>query len=38
VSLAAHIKDVINRFIHTGSVNKRDSTGRLPESEEAVED
>jgi hypothetical protein len=34
----AHIKDVINRFVQTGSANKRKSIGRLPECEEVLED
>jgi hypothetical protein len=32
-----HIKDVINRFVQAGNTNKGKTTGRLPKSEEAVE-
>jgi hypothetical protein len=32
-----HIRDVINRFVQTRSVNKGKSTARFPESEEPVE-
>ena len=37
-SLEAHIKDVINRFVRTGSVNKEKSRGRRSVSEELVDD
>ena len=37
-SLGAHIRDVINRFVRTGSVNKGKSPGRRSESEEVVDD
>ena len=35
-SLEAHITDVINRFVRTGSVDKRKSPGRPSVSEEVV--
>jgi hypothetical protein len=34
----AHITDAINTSVWTGNVNKGNSIGKLPESEEAVED
>jgi hypothetical protein len=37
-SLKAHIRTVINRFIQTGNVNEKKSTGRPQISEEIVED
>jgi hypothetical protein len=38
ISLVVYIRDVINRFVQAGSVNKVKSSGRLPQSEQAVED
>jgi hypothetical protein len=38
MSLVVYIRDVINRFVQAGSVNKVKSSGRLPQSEQAVED
>ncbi|KAJ3659446.1 hypothetical protein Zmor_011135 [Zophobas morio] len=37
-SLEAHITDIINRFVRTGSVCKRKSRGRSSVSEEVVDD
>ncbi|KAJ3650158.1 hypothetical protein Zmor_021863 [Zophobas morio] len=37
-SLEAHIRDVINRFVRTGNVNKGKSSGRPAVSEEVVDD
>ena len=37
-SLEAHIRDVINRFVGTGSVNRGKSPGRPSVSEEVVDD
>ena len=37
-SLEVHIRDVINRFVRTGSVNKEKSRGRPSVSEEVVDD
>mgnify|MGYP005985839749 CR=1 FL=1 len=37
-SLEAHIRDVINSFVRTGSVDKRKSPGRPSISEEVVDD
>ena len=37
-SLEIHIRDVINRFVRTGSVDKRKSPGRPSVSEEVVDD
>ncbi|KAJ3643622.1 hypothetical protein Zmor_026323 [Zophobas morio] len=37
-SLEAHIRDVINRFVRTGNVNKGKSSGRTAVSEEVVDD
>ena len=37
-SLEAHIRDVINRFVRSGSVNKGKSPGRAAISEEVVDD
>jgi hypothetical protein len=34
----ADIKNIINRFVQAGSVNKRKSIRRFPESEGPVED
>jgi hypothetical protein len=36
--LVVYIRDVVNRFVQAGSVNKVKSSGRLPQSEQAVED
>jgi hypothetical protein len=38
MSLVVYIRDVINRFVQAGSVNKVKSSGRLPQSEQAAED
>ena len=37
-SLEGHIRDVINRFVRTGSVHKEKSCGRPLVSEEVVDD
>ena len=37
-SLKVYIRDVINRFVRTGSVNKRKSPGRPSVSDEVVDD
>ena len=37
-SLEAHIRDVINRFVRTGSLNKEKSRGRLSVSEQVVDE
>ena len=37
-SLGAHIRDVINRFVRTSSVEKGKSSGKYSESEEVVDD
>ena len=36
-SLEAHIRDVINRFVRTGSVNKRKSLGKPSVIEQVVD-
>jgi hypothetical protein len=36
-SLVVHIRDVVDRFVQAESVNKLKSTGRVPESKEAVD-
>ena len=38
ISLAAHIRDVINIFVRTGCVNKGKSPGRPSVSEKVVDD
>jgi hypothetical protein len=38
MSLVAHITDSINISVWAGNVNKGNSTAKLPEPEQAVED